>query len=170
MNQVNTIFRFSKAIAPSVKMCAIAFFSLFFVSISTAQFVPTEQSIKKVNTLIDATFGADILAIPLEINSNYKSIEIEGEIKGYVCVEQALSKHDKFEFVLIYDDQLNILQVKVLLYREDYGYEIKSKRWLKQFSTRDVRKVQAISGATISVNSLKKSVEHLNQKMKKFIL
>ena len=71
---------------------------------------------------------------------------------------------------MIYDDQLNILQVKVLLYREDYGYEIKSKRWLKQFSTRDVRKVQAISGATISVNSLKKAVQHLNQKMKKFIL
>ena len=170
MNQVNTILRFSKAIAPSVKMCAIVFFSFFLVSISTAQFIPAKQSTKKVNVLINETFGADILAIPLEINSNFQSIQVDGSVKGYVCIEQALSKHDKFEFVVIYDDQLNILQVKVLLYREDYGYEIKSKRWLKQFSTREVRKVQAISGATISVNSLKKAVEHLNQKMKKFIL
>jgi len=170
MNQVNTIIRFIKAIAPSIKMCAIAFFSLFIVHIANAQFFPAEQSTKKVNILIAQTFGDNILAIPLAINPNYKSIEVDGEMKGYVCIEETPSKHDKFEFVVIYDDKLNILQVKVLLYREDYGFEIKSKRWLKQFSTREVRKVQAISGATISVNSLKKSVEHLSKKMKKSIL
>ncbi len=170
MNQVYTIFRFIKAIASSEKMCAIAVFYLLFSLSVKAQFIPSAQSAKKVSTLIAQTFGDNISAVPLAINSNYQSIEVDGKMNGYVCVEQASSKHDKFEFVVIYDDQLNILQVKVLLYREDYGYEIKSKRWLKQFSTCEVRKVQAISGATISVNSLKNAVKHLNHKMEEFVL
>ena len=167
MNRVNTII---KAIAPSEKMCAIVFFSLFFMSTAVAQFKPSKQSITKTNTIVKQTFGVEVVSEPLLVNVNYGSLKVDEIIVGYSCIEQASSKHDKFEFVVIYDADLNILQVKVLLYREDYGYEIKSKRWLKQFITRETREVQAISGATISVNSLKRAVEQLNQKMKKIIL
>ena len=178
MKKVNTIIRlirnnyyflYSKAIAPSEKMCAIVFFSLFFMSTAVAQFKPSKQSITKANTIVKQTFGEGVVSQSLLVNANYGSLKVDEKIVGYSCIEQASSKHDKFEFVVIYDADLNILQVKVLLYREDYGYEIKSKRWLKQFITRETREVQAISGATISVNSLKKSVELLNQKMARAI-
>ena len=167
MNRVNTII---KTIVPSEKMCAIVFFSLFFMSTAVAQFQPSKQSVAKTNTIVKQTFGVEVVSEPLLVNVNYGSLKVDEKIVGYSCIEQASSKHDKFEFVVIYDADLNILQVKVLLYREDYGYEIKSKRWLKQFITRETREVQAISGATISVNSLKRAVEQLNQKMKKIIL
>lgn len=164
MNQVNTITRLYKAIAPSIKMGAMAF-CFFIPIIASAQFTPSEYSIKKTNQLIKETFGDDVVLKPLSINSNYYLIQKDGQPLGYCCVEEAPSKHDMFEFAVLYDLELNILQVKVLIYREDYGYEIKSKRWLKQFSTREIEKVQAISGATISVNSLKDAVERLNKKM-----
>jgi hypothetical protein len=170
MNQVNTLLRFFKTIAPSIKMIAIVFICLFFISTTTAQFVTTEQSLQKTNVLINQTFGDSIELLHLSVNSNYQSVKKDGKIIGYSCIEEAKSKHDRFEFVVLYDAAINILEVKVLLYREDYGYEIKSKRWLKQFSTREVRKVQAISGATISVNSLKSAVKHLSKKMKEFVL
>ena len=170
MNRVNTIIRLIKAIAPSEKMCAIVFFSLFFMSTAVAQFQPSKQSFTKVNTIVKQTFGEGVISQALLVNANYQSLKVDGKIVGYSCIEQASSKHDKFEFFVLYDSTINILQVKVLLYREDYGYEIKSKRWLKQFITRETREVQAISGATISVNSLKMAVEQLNQKMKKIIL
>ena len=65
----------------------------------------------------------------------------------------------------------------MLIYREDYGAEIGSKRWLKQFigkkngeDLKYERDIIAISGATISaysmtiaINNLLKSVGELQQ-------
>ena len=80
---------------------------------------------------------------------------------GYVYIAQALSKTDKFDYLILLDFNLIIKKVKVLMYREDYGGEIGSKRWLKQFigkSTADHLKykkdIMAISGATISARSM----------------
>ena len=58
-----------------------------------------------------------------------------------------------------------IAKTKILVYREDYGGEIGSKRWLKQFigkKSSDKLKYEkdiiAISGATISALSMTKAV------------
>lgn len=154
--------------APSKRMGAMAFF--FISLIASAQFIPTNRSVEKTKTLITQFYGDDVALAPLQMNLNYQSIKRNGEILGYSCIEEAPSKHDKFEFVVLFDHLLNIVQVKVLVYREDYGFEIKSKRWLKQFTSLEVSKVQAISGATISVNSLKYAVDQLNKKMRANIL
>ena len=138
--------------------------------IASAQFVPKNRSVEKTKKLITQFYGDDVALAPLQMNSNYQSIKRNGEILAYSCIEEAPSKHDEFEFVVLFDHLLNIVQVKVLVYREDYGFEIKSKRWLKQFTSREVSKVQAISGATISVNSLKYAVDQLNKKMRANIL
>ena len=143
---------------------------MFFYILASAQFVPTNRSVEKTKTLITQFYGDDVALAPLQMNLNYQSIKRNGEILGYSCIEEAPSKHDKFEFVVLFDHLLNIVQVKVLVYLEDYGFEIKSKRWLKQFTSREVSKVQAISGATISVNSLKYAVDQLNKKMRANIL
>ena len=106
-----------------------------------------------------------LISLLFESNPNYYSIYQQDSLIAYYCIEQAPSKHDVFEFMVVYDPLLHIQKVQVLIYREDYGYEIKSKRWLQQFAKRKVDSVQAISGATISVNSLKKAVDRLNEKM-----
>ena len=77
----------------------------------------------------------------------------------------------------MFDNDKIIKKVKVLIYREDYGAEIGSTRWLKQFigikkneSLNYSEDIRAISGATISaraltieVNNLLKSVALLDQ-------
>ena len=63
--------------------------------------------------------------------------------------------------MVVFDKNLNVVKTKVLIYREDYGNEIGSKRWLKQFigktssdSLKYGQDIDAISGATISANSM----------------
>ena len=55
-------------------------------------------------------------------------------------------------------------QVKVLEYTSDYGYQIANKGWLKQFQQGEKftvnENIDAISGATISVNSFTQGVNY----------
>lgn len=86
---------------------------------------------------------------------------------GYAYVAKAPSKTDEFDYVILFNKQLEIVKTKVLIYREDYGNEIGSKRWLKQFTgkkpgntLRYGSNVDAISGATISASSMTKAINN----------
>jgi len=89
----------------------------------------------------------------------------DDEFLGYVFVDKAPSKTDEFDYLILLDKNGIILKTKVLIYREDYGAEIGSKRWLRQFvgkSKNDTLQygndIMAISGATISANSMTNAV------------
>lgn len=98
-------------------------------------------------------------------------------VKGYAFISKAPSKTDEFDYLVLFDNDFVIKKAKVLIYREDYGAEIGSKRWLKQFigkkngeNLKYGRDIIAISGATISaysmtvaINNLLKSVAVLQQ-------
>jgi len=95
-------------------------------------------------------------------------IKSEGKQLGYAYVGEAFGKADNFDYLVIFDNDLIIVKTKILVYREDYGGEIGSKRWLKQFNGKgqndDVKYAQdiiAISGATISANAMTVSVNNL---------
>lgn len=87
----------------------------------------------------------------LEISSN--------DIKlGYAYVGTAPSKTETFEYLVLFDNQFVIKKAKVLLYRESWGGEIGSKRWLKQFLLKGTnhkfiyrQNISAISGDRKSV-------------------
>lgn len=80
-----------------------------------------------------------------------------------VYIGTSRSKFEDFEFMVLFDKDKTIKLVKVLVYRENYGGEIGSRRWLRQFIGIDKPKyfVDAISGATISVHSIKNSINTL---------
>ena len=80
-----------------------------------------------------------------------------------VYIGTSRSKFEDFEFMVLFDKDKTIKLVKVLVYRENYGGEIGSKRWLRQWIGVKEPKpfVDAISGATISVHSLKNSINTL---------
>lgn len=69
---------------------------------------------------------------------------------------------EEFYFMTAFDSNKTIKQVRVLEYTSNHGYEVASKSWLKQFRAGrkfEVGKnVDAISGATISVNSITSNV------------
>ena len=96
------------------------------------------------------------------INStNFYSIKNEAEILGYALVDKAASKAYDFDYMVLLNSELEIININILIYREEHGNEISSKRWLKQFfglGTKDEailqKNIDGISGATISVRSM----------------
>lgn len=95
------------------------------------------------------------------------------EFLGYGYIGNAPSKTATFDYLVLFDKDFIITKSKVLIYREEYGGEIGSKRWLRQFTgvttTSPELKYNVdiipISGATISVQSMTRSVNELLQSL-----
>lgn len=142
---------------------------------------------KKVDKTIKATFDIEnfslqaisfsdeiIANLPSNFSDNNFFKIIDGDIQfGYAYISKAPSKTDQFDYLVIFDDELIIKSSKVLVYREDYGGEIGSKRWLKQLIGKTQNdtlvyreNIAAISGATISVKSMTKAVNDLLRSIK----
>jgi Na+-translocating ferredoxin:NAD+ oxidoreductase RnfG subunit len=112
-----------------------------------------------------------------DLSTNLKHLDLyrlttNGQLKGYMFFTSAPSRYDYFDFIVIYNPDLSIALSEVLIYREGYGGEISSFRWLKQFigmtSADDMRldhDIQGISGATISVRSATNAIKRLTDSM-----
>ena len=108
-----------------------------------------------------------------ELQKNLKRVKlyqlkVSEEVKGYMFLVAAPGRDDYFDLMVVYDPDLKILATEVLIYREAYGGEIGSKRWLRQFLGKDASAdfrlhydIQGISGATISVRSATASIKKL---------
>ena len=99
-------------------------------------------------------------------------IYIDGEVLGYFALDQSMGQYDYFDYLVLFDQDLTILTVKLLTYREDYGYEISSRWWLSQFIGKKYGKqmlykqdIDALSGATISAESITNSLKILSANM-----
>ena len=80
-----------------------------------------------------------------------------------------MGKTMPISFLSIFNQNGAVYNVSIIKYREQYGGQIKSKRWLKKFKnytdTSDYtigRNISAISGATISVHSISKGIHKLS--------
>jgi len=109
------------------------------------------------------------LKIPIE---SFFKIESQNKLTGYLYYGQAKGKAAKFDYIVIFDKNLIIAKIKLMAYRESYGGEIGSLRWLKQFigltPTSSIvynKNINGISGATISASSLTRSVNKLLKTM-----
>jgi len=98
------------------------------------------------------------------------------ELLGYYIIDKAKSKFDLFDFMLVFDTEGNIIKPAVLIYREDYGGEICSKRWLRQFIGMDAdsdmrlgQEVQNISGATMSCDAASRGFKIASERIKAII-
>lgn len=92
------------------------------------------------------------------------------ELLGYAFVDKAPSKTAKFDYLVVFDSNLKVKHAKILIYREEYGGEIGSKRWLKQFLGKSggdrvdhETNIDGIAGATISVRSMTNAMDDLLQ-------
>ena len=108
--------------------------------------------------------------LPIRISGKnlFRIMQNSSTLLGYAFTDQAPSKTAKFDYLVVFDKNVKIINTKVLIYREDYGGEIGSKRWLKQFLGKTggdhvsvKTNIDVISGATISVNSMTKSMDNL---------
>ncbi len=155
----------------------ILFFSIFNIP---------EKIEKKIDKEILIIFDSDVYSkelisieeeieksLPLRFNNgNFYKIIIDENLVGYFYYGQAPTKTDVFDYVVIFDENMIIKKIKVLIYREDYGGEISSKRWLKQFNKLTMndsvtyrKEIKGISGATISARSMTITINKLLQSL-----
>ena len=153
------------------KITAILLISLTFFS-----FDLSKSAQKKMNKTIAALWeGKVITKFPIQLSSQQKisfninelyQLKEEAKLMGYLYLSKAASRSDVIDYMVIFSPDFKILKVKVLIYREEYGGEVGSKRWLKQFIGKSAGEdmkfghdIQNISGATISARSMTKGVE-----------
>ena len=96
----------------------------------------------------------------------YKLISSTKQDMGFVYFTEAPSKVETFTYMIIFNPDLSIMHTEVLKYKENYGAEICSKRFLKQFIGKKnglnlefEQDIDGISGATISSRSIIRGVK-----------
>ena len=151
-------------------------------------FIIPDKVLKKADKVIFKyyeieNFSKETIQVSNEINSmtlsefgksNLFKINSEDNFLGYGYIGTAPSKTADFDYLVIFDPDMIIIKSKVLIYREEYGGEIGSKRWLKQFNGKSSdskeiiygNNIVPISGATISVRSMTKSVNKILKSIK----
>lgn len=84
---------------------------------------------------------------------------------AYVGFSSVKGKQDYFEYMLVFDTDLKVKRITVLIYRSSYGSEIMSQGFLRQFYGKtngekmeiDID-IDSVSGATISAAAISDSV------------
>ncbi|WP_275316663.1 FMN-binding protein [Tenacibaculum bernardetii] len=153
----------------------VVLFLCIVTSLGLLSFSMPKNLQKKVEKEIKKTFNVDEFSlskviVPEVVNNKLKGkiteenllkITIGDKVLGFAFIDKAPSKTDEFDYLVLLDKELIVIKTKILIYREDYGGEIGSKRWLKQFigkTSKDTLKYEkdiiAISGATISASSM----------------
>ncbi len=101
---------------------------------------------------------------------NFFKLTSGEDFMGYVFFDKAPSKTAEFDYLVLFDTNLRIVRSRVLIYREEYGGEIGSNRWLRQFVGKSGNdrvnyetNIDGISGATISVRSMTIAIDNLLQ-------
>jgi Na+-translocating ferredoxin:NAD+ oxidoreductase RnfG subunit len=87
--------------------------------------------------------------------------ESHGVVDGFAVVVEEIGQHEPITFGIAADASGRVVRVEVMAYREAYGSEIRSPRFLNQFvgaPAKSLDDVDAISGATLSVKSSKRAV------------
>ncbi|MBT3794231.1 MAG: FMN-binding protein [Flavobacteriaceae bacterium] len=155
-------------------------FVLIFILSSSFTIHNHIQILKKIKKEISKSFSIDdFLLIPVIIENEpdltvdfskdrFFKIISKDLLLGYAYVGTAPSKIETFEYLVLFNNEFIIKKSKVLIYREDWGSEIGSTRWLRQFNNKSIQdkfiyreNISAISGATISVKSMTNAINQL---------
>lgn len=107
-------------------------------------------------------------SIKANLSNKLYKVYASNEFKGFVYVAQAPSMKNVFDYLVIFNKDLEIEKAKVLIYREQHGRQIGSARWLSQFNGMNPdnrptlgKDIDGISGATISSKSMTKAINEL---------
>mgnify|MGYP001400592415 CR=1 FL=1 len=107
---------------------------------------------------------------------NLWKITDNDSLKYYAMLDNVIGKTMPISFLVIFNDKGVVHNASIIKYREPYGGEVGNKNWLKQFiSYSDTSKykvgddISAISGATLSVNSVTKGVFKLSLLIKSIL-
>ena len=88
-----------------------------------------------------------------------------GKVIGYAMIAEEIGKHRPITFIVAADPDGNVMDTAIMTYREPIGGEVRQKRFLAQFSGKNLhnpimqhKDIRNISGATLSVQALSRGV------------
>ncbi|MGB0887125.1 MAG: FMN-binding protein [Vicingaceae bacterium] len=135
-----------------------------------AKLWPENVVAKKVRNL--SVTEKNKLSFKLYDNTLYQVLK-DNKVVAHAYLSKGFGKMNEFDYMVVFNKDLSIKKIKVLVYREEQGGEIGSARWLKQFYNKKDPKnlkfghdVQNISGATLSARSLTEDVKKVMRRMK----
>lgn len=135
----------------------------------------------------------DSISSLLPTNGKYFEIEVENaDHYKYIYVGRVYScraggcsistevsqegNSEYFDYLILFDKSLTVQLVKVFNYQATHGHEITAKGWLKQFIGFDGNEelmvgkdIDAVSGATISVNAITYDISQKSELLKKIV-
>lgn len=92
-------------------------------------------------------------------------------------VDGGADAFEYFDYFIIFDASISVLNVKVFNYQASHGQEITARGWLKQFRGYDGsrlmevgKQIDAISGATISVNAITDDIKLRTKQLKALLM
>jgi len=162
-------------------------FLIVFIGLFVGSFSTSDRTMKKANKEISKfyeveNFSKEALIISKEDNKatpsdfkhdNFFKVIKNDKFLGYAYIGNAPSKTATFDYLVLFDKDFIVTKSKVLIYREEYGGEIGSKRWLKQFIGKKEgdnvlhgQDIIAIAGATISTTSMTRAMNSLFESLK----
>ena len=159
---------------------SLIFIGLFVVLSFSSPEKKIQKLISKIWKETELSLHPIELERPIENVFQLNSIQANGIDVGYVCYtyshgckvggcsapsDKADDSYEVFEYIVVYDNDLNILKVDIANYGGEYGYEICRAKWLKQFKGKRSGfklgvNVDGISGATVSASYL---IDDLNE-------
>ncbi len=159
-------------------ICLLAL--LVIVGTPAALATHPEKLIVKAEKLAGKNWGEfKVIKVPVDIDpaqpyyiqsdTLFRLNQHNGELLGYLVVSSATGRFEKFDYMVVYKEDMSIVDIKILVYRSEHGYQVSTKGWIKQFLNHPGEKVyvygqniDAISGATISGKSLTDNINRLN--------
>tara|TARA_Y100001960_G_C14689193_1_gene835469 strand:+ start:530 stop:1066 length:537 start_codon:yes stop_codon:yes gene_type:complete len=98
----------------------------------------------------------------------YWVINING-IQHYAILDNTIGKTMPITFLVIFNENQEVVHSEIIKYREGYGGEISGQKWLSQFVGMQNdslfkfgKEIDGITGATISVKSFTKGISKLS--------
>lgn len=146
-----------------------------------AEIYPDADSANAHRVTVDSTMSAALRArlgrLVRDSQFTYFDVYNAGERIGIAIIADEQGKYRPITFMAGVDTSYRLVDVRVLVYRESRGGEVRQTRFLKQYRGKSLespirinRDIVNITGATISVNSLNAGVrkalavaEYLNQ-------
>lgn len=169
-----------------VKCLGLAVLCTAFFSFGFAQQQWSPRLQEKLDNAVEIGFGTEqyeLEWIQVDANLNQKApVELGGKnlfrvlsggsTLGIGYLGQAPSMKDVFDYVVLFTPDMDVHKAVILIYREDYGRQVGSQRWLKQFIGKKsgerlvyLEDIDGISGATISAKSMTMAVDQVLESM-----
>lgn len=164
--------------------------TIVLVLITLVAFATPEKKLNKIAAKVWK--GEKIELQKMELPGSLKGevitlsvVKSNNKIIGYACYTTAFGckvggcaapsnpnaqSYETFDYIVVYDANLNIKKVDIANYGGEYGYEICRPKWLSQFIGKNrgfelEKNIDGISGATVSATFLIDDLNDIGKKL-----